>query len=121
MTPTQYRAAIKALGLSQERAGVWLGISPRTSQGYARCRTCSMERVRAYFQDHYCFGKYRMTKRQVTNFALLRDRRLVNRNAINGLVRVGFAFYDSIMDCYRCDPLVLAEFERGMAMSCYKA
>lgn len=34
MTPTQYRAAIKALGLSQERAGVWLGISPRTSQGY---------------------------------------------------------------------------------------
>ena len=84
----------------------------RTSQGYARCRMCSMERVRAYFQDHYCFGKYRMTKRQVTNFALLRDRRLVNRNAIHGLVRVGFAFYDSIMNCYRCDPLVLAEFER---------
>jgi len=35
LTPTQYRAAIKSLGLSQERAGVWLGISPRTSQGYA--------------------------------------------------------------------------------------
>lgn len=35
MTPNQYRAAIKALGLSQERAGVWLGISPRASQGYA--------------------------------------------------------------------------------------
>jgi hypothetical protein len=35
MTPTQYKAAIKALGLSQERAGEWLGISPRTSQGYA--------------------------------------------------------------------------------------
>lgn len=35
MTPTQYKTAIKALGLSQERAGDWLGISPRTSQGYA--------------------------------------------------------------------------------------
>lgn len=35
MTPLQYRAAIKALGLSQERAGVWLGISPRQSQSYA--------------------------------------------------------------------------------------
>ena len=35
MTPTQYRAAIKALGLSQERAGDWLGIGRRTSQGYA--------------------------------------------------------------------------------------
>lgn len=35
MTPTQYKAAIKALGLSQERAGDWLGIGRRTSQGYA--------------------------------------------------------------------------------------
>lgn len=35
MTPTQYKTAIKALGLSQERAGEWLGIAPRTSQGYA--------------------------------------------------------------------------------------
>ena len=35
MTATQYRAAIASLGLSQERAGDWLGISPRTSQGYA--------------------------------------------------------------------------------------
>jgi len=35
MTPSQYKAAIKALGLSQERAGDWLGISPRTSQSYA--------------------------------------------------------------------------------------
>lgn len=35
MTPTQYKAAIKALELSQERAGDSLGISPRTSQGYA--------------------------------------------------------------------------------------
>jgi transcriptional regulator with XRE-family HTH domain len=35
MTPTQYKAAIKALGLSQERAGDFLGISPRSSQGYA--------------------------------------------------------------------------------------
>lgn len=35
MTPAQYKTAIKAFGLSQERAGEWLGISPRTSQGYA--------------------------------------------------------------------------------------
>lgn len=35
MTPTQYRTALKALALSQQRAGVWLGISPRASQGYA--------------------------------------------------------------------------------------
>jgi hypothetical protein len=35
VSPAQYKAAIKALGLSQERAGGWLGIAPRTSQGYA--------------------------------------------------------------------------------------
>jgi len=35
MTPEEYKAAVKALGLSQERAGVWLGIGKRTSQGYA--------------------------------------------------------------------------------------
>jgi hypothetical protein len=35
VTPNQYKAAIATLGLSQERAGEWLGISPRTSQGYA--------------------------------------------------------------------------------------
>jgi hypothetical protein len=35
LTPTQYKAAIKALGLSQHLAGDWLGIGRRTSQGYA--------------------------------------------------------------------------------------
>ena len=35
MTPEQYKAAIKKLDLSQERAGDWLGIGRRTSQGYA--------------------------------------------------------------------------------------
>jgi hypothetical protein len=35
MTPIQYKAAIKAISLSQERAGDWLGIGKRTSQGYA--------------------------------------------------------------------------------------
>lgn len=35
MTAPQYRTAIKTLGLSQERAGDWLGIGRRTSQGYA--------------------------------------------------------------------------------------
>jgi len=35
MSPTQYKAAIKALGLSQEGAGDWLGVSARTGQNYA--------------------------------------------------------------------------------------
>ena len=35
MTPSQYKTAIKALGLSQEKAGVWLGVSKRTGQNYA--------------------------------------------------------------------------------------
>jgi hypothetical protein len=35
MTPTQYKAAIRTLGLSQHLAGDWLGIGRRTSQGYA--------------------------------------------------------------------------------------
>lgn len=35
MTKNQYRAAIKKLGLSQPRAGAWLGIALRTSQNYA--------------------------------------------------------------------------------------
>lgn len=35
MTSDEYREAIQSLGLSQHRAAKWLGISPRTSQGYA--------------------------------------------------------------------------------------
>lgn len=35
MTPDQYKNHIKKLGLSQERAGAFFGVSPRTSQGYA--------------------------------------------------------------------------------------
>lgn len=35
MTPAQYKAAIRALGFSQEGAADWLGIGRRTSQGYA--------------------------------------------------------------------------------------
>jgi hypothetical protein len=35
MNGKQYKAAIKALGLSQERAGLWLGVSPRSSRGWA--------------------------------------------------------------------------------------
>lgn len=35
MTANQYRKAIEALGLSQHRAAEFLGVSPRTSQGYA--------------------------------------------------------------------------------------
>ena len=35
MSKTQYKTAIQALELSQQRAGDWLGIGRRTSQGYA--------------------------------------------------------------------------------------
>lgn len=35
MTPTQYKAHIAALGLSQVRAAQFLGVAPRTSQGWA--------------------------------------------------------------------------------------
>ena len=35
MTANQYRAAIKSLGLSQERAGRFLGVSLRASQAWA--------------------------------------------------------------------------------------
>jgi hypothetical protein len=35
MTPVQYKTAIAKLGLSQKRAGTWLGVGQRTSQGWA--------------------------------------------------------------------------------------
>jgi len=35
VTPKQYKAIIDQLGLSQERAGKWLGVSARTGQNYA--------------------------------------------------------------------------------------
>jgi DNA-binding transcriptional regulator YiaG len=35
MTPKQYKAIIESLGLSQQAAGVWLGVSKRTGQNYA--------------------------------------------------------------------------------------
>lgn len=35
MTAKDYRAAIEQLGLSQERAGLFFGVSPRTGQRYA--------------------------------------------------------------------------------------
>ena len=35
LTPAEYKAAIKALGLSQEAAGLWLGLSRRTGRNYA--------------------------------------------------------------------------------------
>lgn len=35
MTPTEYRAALSTLGLSQQAAGRWLGVSPKTAQNYA--------------------------------------------------------------------------------------
>ena len=35
MTPKQYRKIIEDLGLSQEAAGVWFGVSKRTGQNWA--------------------------------------------------------------------------------------
>lgn len=35
MTPDEYRAALKTLGLTQSGAGRMLGVSPRTAQTYA--------------------------------------------------------------------------------------
>jgi len=35
MTARQYLDAIGKLGLSQQAAGRWLGVSPRTAQNYA--------------------------------------------------------------------------------------
>jgi hypothetical protein len=36
MTPAEYRAALATLGLSQQAAGRWLGVSPKTAQNYAK-------------------------------------------------------------------------------------
>ena len=36
MTSDQYRAAIASLGLSQQAAGRWLMVSPKTAQNYAK-------------------------------------------------------------------------------------
>ena len=35
MSGNEYKKAIAQLGLSQERAGLWLGLSARTGQVYA--------------------------------------------------------------------------------------
>jgi hypothetical protein len=36
MTPQEYRAALSTLGLSQQAAGRWLMVSPKTAQNYAK-------------------------------------------------------------------------------------
>ncbi len=35
MTPAHYREALERIGLSQQRAGLFLGVSKRTGQRYA--------------------------------------------------------------------------------------
>lgn len=35
MNALQYRTALACLGLSQQAAGRWLGVSPKTAQNYA--------------------------------------------------------------------------------------
>ena len=36
MTPQEYRDHLKVLGLSQQAAGRWLMVSPKTAQNYAK-------------------------------------------------------------------------------------
>ena len=36
MTPAEYRDALATLGLSQQAAGRWLMVSPKTAQNYAK-------------------------------------------------------------------------------------
>ncbi len=36
MTALEYRAALATLGLSQQAAGRWLMVSPKTAQNYAK-------------------------------------------------------------------------------------
>lgn len=36
MTPDQYRTALTILGLTQQAAGRWLRVSPKTAQNYAK-------------------------------------------------------------------------------------
>lgn len=36
MTPLEYRAALTTLGLTQQAAGRWLRVSPKTAQNYAK-------------------------------------------------------------------------------------
>lgn len=36
MAPAEYRTLLRTLNLSQERAAVWLGVSKRTGQNYAK-------------------------------------------------------------------------------------
>jgi hypothetical protein len=36
MTPAEYRTALSTLGLSQQAAGRWLMVSPKTAQNYAK-------------------------------------------------------------------------------------
>lgn len=35
MSPSQYKTIIKRWGMSQEGAGLWLGVAARTGQNYA--------------------------------------------------------------------------------------
>lgn len=36
MTPSEYRTALTTLGLTQQAAGRWLRVSPKTAQNYAK-------------------------------------------------------------------------------------
>ena len=57
MKPSQYRAALKQLGLTIVGASEVLWISPRTSQRYAAGTTAVPKRVRARLEELLAFGR----------------------------------------------------------------
>lgn len=57
MTPTQYRAAIAQLGLSQERAGLWLGVSKRQGRRWASGESPIPKAVEMILNDYIEQGR----------------------------------------------------------------
>jgi transcriptional regulator with XRE-family HTH domain len=67
MTPDQYRTAIERLGLTQAQAAEYLGVSVRTSHGYANGAPIPVAvekllRVAIRDQDDSFLSKYLMRK-----------------------------------------------------------
>ena len=67
MTGRQYQAAITLLGLNQQEAGRWLGVSSRTAQNYCRrgppepvARLLRLVVMHVSFEED-AFDEYRLT------------------------------------------------------------
>jgi hypothetical protein len=66
MSPKQYRAAIEALGLSQVKAGLFLGVGPRTSRRWALDESAIPESVAKLLR---VMIHYKLTPEEVDKFA----------------------------------------------------